>query len=230
MVDWAVGGAALLGMVGMAVGGWLGPTRKGWRGSIGLLTAGMMLAVAATELLPEAVELSGQWVSFLCFSIGVAAMVFLTYLMPHGGAETAGWLVMLSLMVHNLPEGLSIGAGFSAAPELGMKTALAVGLHVIPEGMELGSLLRRRGKSRWQSAVLAMLTGSPMALGAWIGRRAAVTPLGVGGCLAMAAGAMIYVVAAQVIPEGYDPASRPRAPGLWMVMGFILTMAGLLVL
>ena len=230
MIDTAVGLAALLGMAGMAIGGWLGPTRTNWRGSISLLTAGMMLAVAAIELLPEAVELSGQWISFLSFSIGVVAMVFMSFLLPKEDVRSTGWLLMFSLMLHNLPEGMAIGAGFSAAPELGIKTAMVVGLHVIPEGMELGSLLRRRGKTRWQSAFWCMLTGIPMALGAWIGQWAAVTPLGVGGCLALAAGAMIYVVAAEVIPDGYEPQNRPNAPGLWMVMGFIVTMVGLMVI
>ncbi len=221
--------AALMGMLGTGIGGLVSPRKGRWQGMLGLATAGMMLTIAAVELLPEAMELSGQWVGFLCFALGVAFVVLLTALLPHGERGT-GWLLLLSLALHNLPEGMSIGAGFSAAPELGMKTAMVVGLHVIPEGMALGSMLRRQGRPRWQIVLLCAMTGSPMALGAMVGQQMAVTALGVGGCLALAAGAIVFVAAQEVLPEGYDDGSRPRLPGLWVALGFVLALAGLILM
>jgi ZIP family zinc transporter len=191
------------------------------------LAAGVMIAASFWSLLAPAIEMAdGSWVpATIGFLAGGIVLRGIDRLLPHmhswfgptGQAEglSTSWrrsiLLVLAVTLHNFPEGLAVGVAFGAASlgipgaTLGgaMALALGIGLQNFPEGMAVAMPLRREGLSRGKSFWYGQLSGmvEPIAgvLGAWlvVAVRAALPY-----ALAFAAGAMIFVVIEDLVPEG----------------------------
>jgi ZIP family zinc transporter len=135
------------------------------------------------------------------------------------------WLFVLAITIHNLPEGLAVGVGFSGGDVSG-GTALAtgIGLQNAPEGLAVAMGLLSCGYSRADSFLVATLTGlvEPMTgfLGAYaVSLSQALLPWG----MTFAAGAMIYVISHEIIPETHqhgfqDEATAGLTAGLVIMM------------
>lgn len=113
------------------------------------------------------------------------------------------WLIVLAITLHNFPEGLAVGVGFGA-PDLGNAIGLMIGIFLqnMPEGLVVAIALRAAGRSRNQAFWLALLTGLVEPVGglvgaAAVGLAAIMLPWG----LALAAGAMLFVISNEIIPE-----------------------------
>jgi ZIP family zinc transporter len=207
--------------------------------------AGVMLAASAFSLIIPALAAArdqgaGRWEAGLIVSAGVlgGAMLLLVTdrLVPHehfvkgreGPASKAlrrSWLFVLSIVLHNIPEGLSIGVAFGGTQDLGAR-ALATGISIqdVPEGMVVAMALRGVGYGRVHSATLGALSGlvEPVAavLGAaLIGWSTGLLPWG----LAAAAGAMLFVISHEIIPESHREGHEAHATTGLMV-GFVLMM------
>ena len=123
-----------------------------------------------------------------------------------------GGLVMAAaIALHNLPEGMVIGASYAAdAVEVssatlgsGLVMAVIIGLHNIPEGMAVAVPLISGGMGRTKAVLLTAVTGAPTVIGAllgfWVGM---LSPLALSLSLSFASGAMLYVVLGELLPEG----------------------------
>ncbi len=201
-------------------------------------TAGVMLAATAFSLLVPAVEQGelGEVVAGL--AAGGLALLALDAFVPHlhprfaengrlEDRETRQAVLLLSaLTIHNIPEGLAVGVAFAAGgAELGVPIALAIGIQNIPEGFAAGAPLVGAGASRRAAAAVAAATGAvepPAALAAFaaLGLASAVLPFG----LAFAAGAMLYVVVDELVPESHAR-GHERAASLALLAGFSLMLA-----
>ena len=146
--------------------------------------------------------------------IGVAAMMVLNEFSPHehflSGREGPAsatlsriWLFIIAITIHNFPEGMAVGVGFGAGDMTdGTSLAIGIGLQNMPEGLAVAVALLPEGYSRTRAFIIAGLTGLVEPIGGLIGA-AAVTvsePLLPWG-LAFAAGAMLYVISHEIIPE-----------------------------
>jgi len=207
--------------------------------------AGVMLAASAFSLIIPALQAArdqgaGRWGAGLIVSGGVVlgALLLLTTdrLVPHEhfvkGREglmskklRRCWLFVLAIVLHNIPEGLSIGVAFGGAGEVGAR-ALAAGISIqdVPEGMVVAMALRAAGYGRWSSAGMGTLSGlvEPVAsvLGAaLIGWSAGMLPWG----LAAAAGAMLFVISHEIIPESHREGHEVSAT-TGLMAGFVLMM------
>ena len=141
-------------------------------------------------------------------------------------------LLVLAITLHNIPEGLAVGvlfggvaAGFDGAT-LGGAVALAIGIGIqnFPEGMAVSMPLRRQGLSRWKSFNYGQLSAIVEPVAAAFGAWAVMTfqPI-LPYALAFAAGAMIYVVVEEVIPETQRDRYTDVAT-LGFIGGFIVMM------
>jgi len=214
--------------------------------------AGVMIAASFWSLLVPAIEMSEAqgvppWipagVGFLLGGVGLrAADATLPHLHLGAGREEAegvetSWrratLLVLAITLHNIPEGLAVGVAFAAATEMSVAggatlagaiaLAVGIGLQNFPEGAAVSMPLRGEGVSRRKSFWYGQLSGvvEPVSAAAGAAAVLAVRPL-LPYALAFAAGAMIYVVVEELIPEshrhGFEDAATMGAMGGFTVM------------
>ena len=127
---------------------------------------------------------------------------------PRSGLFLAGLVMAAAIALHNVPEGMVIGASFArSADEIfsnrsGLVMAAVIGLHNIPEGMAVAVPLISGGMSRWRSVGITALSGAPTILGAVFGFFiGAISPTALVISLSFASGAMLYVVFGELLPE-----------------------------
>jgi ZIP family zinc transporter len=135
------------------------------------------------------------------------------------------WLFVLAISLHNLPEGLAIGVAF-AGPDPTGAAALAAGISIqnVPEGMVVALALRSVGYGRGLSAGFGVLSGLVEPLAAVfgvmvIGLSESLLPWG----LAAAAGAMLFVISHDIIPEAHRKGNETFATG-GLILGFVIMM------
>jgi ZIP family zinc transporter len=200
-------------------------------------TAGIMLAATAFSLLVPALD-EGTLTEVLAgLLVGGAVLLALDALVPHihmrffeRGHEDvrAGHravLLISALTIHNVPEGMAVGVAFAAGgPELGIPIALAIGIQNVPEGFAAAAPLLAAGTPRRRAVGIAALTGAvepPAALLAFaaVSLAGALLPFG----LAFAAGAMLYVVVDELVPESHGRGNE-RAATCALLAGFALML------
>ena len=127
---------------------------------------------------------------------------------PRSGLFLAGLVMAAAIALHNVPEGMVIGASFArTAKETllnrgGLTMAIVIGLHNIPEGMAVAVPLISGGMPKWRSVLVTALTGFPTILGAILGFTVgAMGPIALALSLSFASGAMLYVVFGELLPE-----------------------------
>lgn len=149
------------------------------------------------------------------------------------GAESrdlwvAGVVIACAIALHNVPEGMSIGASFAidspGAIKAGLMLAVLIGLHNIPEGMAVTVPLVAGGMGRLKAVSLTALSGLPMVIGAWLGLWLGdIGELGLACSLGFASGAMLYVVFGEIIPQAILM-YRSRIPAILVVVGMLAGM------
>lgn len=187
--------------------------------------AGVMLASSFWSLLAPCIEMAGElhqisWLvasaGFLCG--GALLMVgdaVLARCLSHTGSSLSErkrrcWMLITSITLHNIPEGLAVGVAFGALAFTGgdaaltgaWMLALGIGLQNFPEGAAVSLPLRREGMSRGKAFFLGQLSGIVEPIAGVLGALLAVTVREVlPFMLSFAAGAMVSVVVAELIPE-----------------------------
>ena len=207
--------------------------------------AGMMLAASSFSLilpgLAAAKEMTGSGVLGALtvvggMALGVLLMLGLDRFTPHEhessgpcgpGCERIGrvWLFVLAITLHNLPEGMAIGVSFAQGDlSVGLPLTSAIAIQDIPEGLAVVMALRAAGVGSWPAVLMAGASGLMEPLGSLFGAGIAgglalACPVGLG----LAAGAMIFVVSHEVIPETHRNGHQTSAT-LGLMAGFAVMM------
>lgn len=204
--------------------------------------AGVMLAASFFSLLKPALDsgaqiagspVGGVLIVAAGVVIGTAVLMAADRWLPHEhfikGREGLAvrnasglWLFVIAITLHNIPEGLAVGV----AQGSGSGTAITLGIAIqnMPEGLIVAIALVTLGISRWKAAALALATGMAEPLGGLIGAGAisyatAMLPWG----LAFSAGAMLFVISHEIIPETHRNGNE-RVATIGLVSGFVLMM------
>jgi ZIP family zinc transporter len=204
-------------------------------------TAGVMLAATSFSLLVPALDRGSLTEVLAGFALGCGFIAALDVLIPHAharfreqgrpaaeelAARQRATLLLSALTIHNIPEGLAVGVAFAAGGvELGMPLAIAIGVQNVPEGFAAAAPLLPGGTSARSAAGIAALTGAieaPAALAAFAAFELAGGLLA--EALAFAAGAMLYVIVDELVPESHGH-GHERAASLALIGGFALMMA-----
>lgn len=204
--------------------------------------AGVMLAASFFSLILPSIEASAQlydpfwapaFIAAVGILVGAGAIFALDQRVPHwhfisgsAGPPNASlskiWLFVFAITIHNIPEGLAVGIGFGGGDfEAGAQLAFGIGMQNAPEGLAVALALRAETYTRSTAFLVAALTGlvEPLAgaLGAGlVGLSAIVLPWG----LVFAAGAMIYVISHEIIPETHRHGHQDVAT-LGLMLGLV---------
>ena len=211
--------------------------------------SGVMVAASFFSLLLPALEQSapmGRWAflpAVIGFGVGVAFLLFLDHIIPHlhMNAETAEGprsrlkkttMLILAVTLHNIPEGMAVGVlvagaisdGMAIAPAAAMATAIGIAVQNVPEGAIISMPMRAAGNSRMRSFLIGGLSGIVEPVGALLVILLAslMTPI-LPYFLAFAAGAMIYVVVEELIPEASE-GQHSNIGTVGFAVGFVLMM------
>lgn len=209
--------------------------------------AGVMLAASFFSLLAPSIAVareqhaSSAGAAFVvCTAVlcGALALTLAHRLIPHehfgSGREGPAaahvrriWLFVLAISLHNLPEGMAVGVGFGAGDATdGMSLAVGIGLQNIPEGLAVAASLVSIGYGRTHAFLISLGTGAIEALGGAAGGAAASL---VGAllpwALGFAAGAMLFVISGEIIPETHRGDSKGAAT--YALLAGFLVMTGL---
>ena len=210
--------------------------------------AGVMLAACAFSLVIPGLEAARNTSAFggspwaaggvvgSAILLGAAALLMMDRLLPHEhfikGREGHSaqkmrrtWLFVIAIALHNLPEGLAIGVGYAGNEGL-RANALATGIAIqdVPEGLVVAVALLGAGYRRLFAVGIGMASGLVEPIGAVLGAAivgysAALLPWGLG----FAAGAMLFVISHEIIPESHRKGHEAFATGGLMI-GFVLMM------
>jgi zinc transporter, ZIP family len=237
---WILASGLATGIGGLALLAFRTPSARLLDGLLGF-TAGVMLAATAFSLLVPALDLGGIGEVLVGLAIGFAAVALLDQLIPHAHprfrehgelaaeereASERGALLLAALTIHNVPEGAAVGIAFAAGgTDLGIPLALAIGIQNIPEGFAAAAPLLGAGMPARMAAGIAALTGCvepPAALAAFAAFElgSALLPFG----LAFAAGAMLYVIVDELIPESQGRGNE-RLGSVGFLVGFALMLS-----
>lgn len=201
------------------------------------LAAGIMLAVVVLDLIPSSLEQGNFRQTATGFSLGIILMLLLDLILSQVFSRKKannpnrqlyflkmGYLVAIGIALHDLPEGVAIAAGYSAQQHLGLVIATAIGLHNIPEGMATATPLLIGRVQPLKILALNVIVSFFTPIGALIGLvLVQISPHMIALLLAVAAGAMTFIVKNELLPE-----SRRRHPNYSTfggIIGFLFILA-----
>lgn len=212
--------------------------------------AGVMLAACAFSLILPGMEAvrsqsifggsnaAASSVIGCAILLGAASMLLLDKLLPHEhfikGREGLDldaarrlqrtWLFVFAIALHNLPEGLAIGVGYASDGIAGNALATGIAIQDIPEGLVVAVALLSAGYSRQFAVALGMLSGLVEPVGAVLGALIVTTSAGIlPWGLGFAAGAMLFVISHEIIPESHRKGHETFATA-GLMLGFVLML------
>lgn len=195
-------------------------------------TAGVMMAATMMGLIPEALAQGGYIPLCIGMYFGVMTLTTLEKKIPHIDVnhtskniqfDEKAMLIISAITLHNIPEGLSVGVSYaSTVSDTGNLIAFAIGLQNAPEGFLVALFLINQKISRIKAFIIATLTGSIEIVTALIGYYLTtyvenLVPFG----LAFAAGAMLFIIYKELIPESHGDGNE-RAATYSFIIGLLV--------
>lgn len=210
------------------------------------VAAGVMLAATSFSLIVPAIEkggggIRGSFIALIGILIGGAFLDVTDKFFPdsnlmlnsmgddslrNGARMRKIWLFIIAITIHNFPEGLAVGVGFGDGDiRNGLSLAIGIGLQNFPEGLAVALPLIREKIPRWKAFLIALCTGLVEPIGGLIGVGVVqvarpVLPL----ALAFAAGAMLFVISHEIIPETQSDHKHSRLATHALLIGFVVMM------
>jgi len=210
---------------------------------------GIMIGIVCFGLIPESSQISNTVISMVGLIIGIVVIMALNryvdnmsktasgdmkihhtheelyhaspILKNHASMLRSGIIMFIAIGLHNLPEGIAIGAGGSHDQKLGIVLAIMITLHSLPEGMAVAALLLAGRVNRWKVVLLTALSGTPTIIGGLMGILiGSISDTAVALSLSIAGGAMLYVVFGDIIPQS-TIMTKSRASATITLVGIV---------
>jgi ZIP family zinc transporter len=219
---------SLPALLGVRVGSSIIPYGMGF-------ASGVMITASFTSLLLPAVEVGGIVPIPVGFLIGALLIYVVDRFLPHEhlvkgyeGLEKlrmklrTAWLMAMAIVIHNIPEGAAVGAAVVESLKDGVILAVAIGIQNIPEGLAVALPLVSLGRNVRLALLVALLSGVVEPIAAVTAATLAIISREIlPYLLSFAAGAMIYVVSHEIIPETHSEKREVKAT-VALLVGFIL--------
>jgi len=219
--------------------------------------AGVMVSIVCFGLVPKAFELSGIIVLISGLVIGVIIVMVLNRLVDkitvknessndlkvhhtheelyhekqliHNPTQMlrSGMMMLFAIALHNVPEGIAIGAGGSYSFQLGLLLTLMIAMHNVPEGMAISAPLLAGGINKWKVIFFTALAGATTLIGGFIGILiGSISHFAIALSLSAAGGAMLYIVFGEIIPQSVIMTKNRMASIITLfgiIIGLIIT-------
>ena len=214
-------------------------------------SGGVMISIAFIELIPEAIDLANVWIAMIGLFAGAALVFILHTVMDnitndknksklhdsfaeyfHSGDVISkqssmlrsGMIMIFAICLHNIPEGIAMGAAGNYDARLGLALAVIIGLHNIPEGMAVSAPLILGGLSKTKAITITLIAGSTTVLGAVAGVILGnLSDMAIAISFGAAAGAMLYVVLGEMLPQSIAM-SKDHVPTIFAFLGIVVGM------
>jgi len=212
--------------------------------------AGVMISIVCFGLVPEAFVLSGIVVTVTGLILGILAIMGLNHLVDkisitreeslkiHSTHEElyhesqlirepskmlrSGMLMLFAIALHNVPEGIAIGAGGSHNLQLGILLAFMIAVHNIPEGMAIAAPLLAGGINKLKVLFFTSLAGATTLLGGLIGIFiGSISDFAIAISLSSAGGSMLYIVFGEIMPQSVIM-TKNRTASIMTLFGVIV--------
>lgn len=239
----------LCSCVATAFGGFIATKFSTYKINLALVlafSAGILLAMVSTDLLPHSLENISAVTCGLIILLSIGLMLFIEKIGHHHDIDdhddeydlhhhhdvyehvrTKNWVIMAFMMalgvaIHNFPEGLAIGVTSTHEVNSALLLAIMLSIHNIPEGMGMMVPLIQGNVSKVRSYIILMSSGLTCVVGAIIGHVLSnVNALFNGVCFALGAGCMLYVVFFEVVPQLHQGKPNKRYD-FAILLGFLL--------
>ena len=206
--------------------------------------SGLMMAVVCFDLIPEALGISNLFQVIIGIAFGIVIIIVCDLLVAKKFSNSpklnsnktnntknkknellkTGIIVSIGLAIHNFPEGLAIGSGFEASLKLGLSLAIAICLHDIPEGISMSVPMKNGGMKKSKVIFYVILSGITTGIGAFFGAIVgSISQEIIAICFSFAAGAMLYIVSGELVPES-NQLYKGRMTALGNMIGFLIGM------
>ena len=211
---------------------------------------GVMISIVLIELIPEAIKLSGVIIAIIGLAFGAIIVMLLNYIIDkisktlRKGTDLhesyseyfhseglsnkkqsllkSGMIMLFAIALHNIPEGLALGAAEHHEYGLEFTLALMIGLHNLPEGMAVAAPLISGGMSKLKSIILVSLIGATTVIGTTLGYIiGGISDIILAISFAAAGGAMLYVVFGEILPQSIV-ANRDKIPTIFALVGIVI--------
>ena len=192
--------------------------------------AGVMVSIVCFGLVPESFEIAGLAVSLFGLVLGIVIVMALNRVVDvitakkdtaknvHETHEElyhqspllknqkkmlrSGIVMLIAIALHNVPEGMAIGAGGVYDYNLGFLLAIMIAVHNLPEGMAIAAPLLTGGVNKWKVVLLTSLAGATTLLGGIIGLLiGSISDFAIAVSISAAGGAMLYIVFGEIMPQ-----------------------------
>ena len=187
--------------------------------------SGLMMSVICFDLIPEALGISSIYGIVFGILIGIISMIFCDVIVQKKFSQKQQKYANTNDLLNTgiiVSIGLAIGSGFEASMRLGLGLAIAICLHDIPEGISMAVPMKNGGMSKTKVIFYVILSGITTGIGAFFGAIVgSISQAVIAVCLSFAAGAMLYIVSGELIPESNKLYSG-RMSAVGNMIGFII--------
>lgn len=224
------------GTIGTMIGGIIGINIKHCSNRLLSLilsfASGLMIAVVCFDLIPEALKISNISIIALGMMLGFI-IIFICDILIHYKFKKknkiddsrlliTGIIIAIGIAMHNFPEGLAIGSGYEVSSKLGLSLAIAICIHDIPEGLSMAIPMKSGGLKSWKILIYIFLSGIVTGVGSFVGSVIGTISLNIiSTCLSLAAGAMLFIVSCELMPEASKLGSG-RVGAIGTILGIML--------
>jgi len=197
--------------------------------------ASMMIAISFVQLIPEGLKYAPIFLIAISFFAGITIMWIVDRLLPHinpelikkekPSVEKSVTMLVIGIALHNIPEGLAIGVGFTITAKLGIAIALAIAIQDLPENIATIVPLYNLIKKRVKAFIILITTVLFEVAGFILGYLAlkGMSLSWLGASLALAAGFMVYISVEELIPSA-QVTRYPKMAGAAMIFGVICVL------
>lgn len=189
-------------------------------------TAGSLIAFICFEMLPVSFDMWGIYFSIIAIFIGVLFATTIEKILAnkyksHNKSFRLSILIALSMILHNIPEGLALGSILNFDYDQGLRLAILIAIHCIPEVCSVFILSKQNGGNIYSFIIYGFFISIPILIGICVGNYITVfSHYFIAGCLSFAGGVMLYTACGEALFESKET-NKNIKNSIFACLGFI---------